>query len=112
MFSGCFLISPNGTSDRKRGSFVPVGGELKRLVFSFADVNCPLATTNTDAWPMKSITPSDTKIGWIGAGTMGAAMASNLAKAGYRVTIWNRTSPSAGLELAASNGCTIAKTVE
>lgn len=61
---------------------------------------------------MKSISTSGTKIGWIGAGTMGAAMASNLAKAGFHVTIWNRTSPSPGLELAASNGCTIAKTVE
>ena len=61
---------------------------------------------------MKSITTNGTKIAWIGAGTMGAAMASNLAKAGYRVTIWNRTSPSPGLELAASHGCTIARTVE
>jgi 3-hydroxyisobutyrate dehydrogenase len=61
---------------------------------------------------MKSITPNATKIAWLGAGTMGAAMAGNLAKAGYRVTIWNRTSPSPGLELAASRGCTIARTVE
>jgi 3-hydroxyisobutyrate dehydrogenase len=61
---------------------------------------------------MKSLTTNGTKIGWIGAGTMGAAMAGNLAKAGYRVTIWNRTSPSPGLELAASHGCTIARTVE
>jgi 3-hydroxyisobutyrate dehydrogenase len=61
---------------------------------------------------MKSLTTNGTKLAWIGAGTMGAAMASNLAKAGYRITIWNRTSPSPGLELAASNGCTVARTVE
>ncbi|HLX72130.1 MAG TPA: NAD(P)-dependent oxidoreductase [Verrucomicrobiae bacterium] len=61
---------------------------------------------------MKSITSNDTKIAWLGAGTMGAAMASNLAKAGYRVTIWNRTPSSPGLELAGSHGCTIAGTVE
>jgi 3-hydroxyisobutyrate dehydrogenase len=61
---------------------------------------------------MKAITTNSTKIAWLGAGTMGAAMASNLAKAGYHVTIWNRTSPSPGLELAASRGCTIARTVE
>jgi 3-hydroxyisobutyrate dehydrogenase len=61
---------------------------------------------------MKSITPNDTKIAWLGAGTMGAAMASNLAKSGSRVTIWNRTLSSPGLELAASHGCTIARTVE
>src|SRR3569833_2592569 len=61
---------------------------------------------------MKSITTNGTKIAWLGAGTMGAAMASNLAKAGYRVSIWNRTSPSPGLDLAASHGCTIARTME
>ena len=61
---------------------------------------------------MKSLSSNDSKITWIGAGTMGAAMASNLAKAGYRVTVWNRTSPSPGLELAKSHGCTIADTVE
>jgi 3-hydroxyisobutyrate dehydrogenase len=32
-----------------------------------------------------------TKIGWIGAGRMGAPMAERLLKAGYDVTIWNRT---------------------
>jgi len=61
---------------------------------------------------MNSIATKNTKIAWLGAGTMGAAMASNLAKAGFQITIWNRTSPSAGLDLAASHGCTIAKTVE
>jgi len=61
---------------------------------------------------MISLTTNGVKIAWLGAGTMGAAMAGNLAKAGYGVTIWNRTSPSPGLELAASHGCTIAKTVE
>ena len=31
------------------------------------------------------------KIGWIGAGRMGAPMAERLLKAGHDVTIWNRT---------------------
>jgi len=31
------------------------------------------------------------KIGWIGAGRMGIPMAERLVKAGYDVTIWNRT---------------------
>jgi len=61
---------------------------------------------------MKSITTNGTKIAWIGAGMMGAAMAGNLAKAGFRVAIWNRTPTSPGLSLAASHGCTIAQTVE
>ncbi len=61
---------------------------------------------------MKSINLKETKIAWIGTGTMGGPMAGNLAKAGFRVTIWNRTMPSAGVELAASRGCTVAKTVD
>ena len=31
------------------------------------------------------------KVGYIGMGIMGAAMAENLVKAGYEVTVWNRT---------------------
>src|SRR6185295_4695261 len=31
------------------------------------------------------------KIGWIGMGRMGSAMAERLLKAGYDVSIWNRT---------------------
>src|ERR1700678_2908430 len=31
------------------------------------------------------------KIGWIGAGRMGLPMAERLIKAGYDVTVWNRT---------------------
>jgi len=31
------------------------------------------------------------KIGWIGAGRMGSPMAERLIKAGYDVTVWNRT---------------------
>lgn len=33
-------------------------------------------------------------IGFIGLGSMGAPMARNLAKAGYAVTVWNRTPPA------------------
>jgi 3-hydroxyisobutyrate dehydrogenase len=32
------------------------------------------------------------RIGFVGLGTMGAAMAANLARAGFAVTVWNRTS--------------------
>jgi 3-hydroxyisobutyrate dehydrogenase len=33
----------------------------------------------------------DERIGFLGLGTMGAAMAANLARAGFTVTAWNRT---------------------
>lgn len=61
---------------------------------------------------MKDLIPKEAKIAFIGAGNMGAPMAGNLARAGYRVTVWNRTMRSPGLDLAASHGCKIAQTVE
>jgi len=39
------------------------------------------------------------RVGFIGLGTMGAAMAANVARAGFEVTAWNRT-PGRGTELA------------
>ncbi|CAN1775630.1 Probable 3-hydroxyisobutyrate dehydrogenase-like 3, mitochondrial [Linum perenne] len=39
----------------------------------------------------KPISPSKTRVGWIGIGVMGAAMASRLLSAGYSVTVYART---------------------
>ncbi|KAK9287176.1 hypothetical protein L1049_015587 [Liquidambar formosana] len=46
----------------------------------------------------KPITPAQTRIGWIGIGVMGSAMASRLLSAGYTLTIYART-PSKALSL-------------
>lgn len=48
-------------------------------------------------------------VGWIGAGRMGFAMATRLAKAGVRLTVWNRTRAKA--EPLAELGCTIADSI-
>ena len=37
------------------------------------------------------------KIGFIGLGIMGSAMAANLVKSGYQITVWNRSAESCGL---------------
>ena len=50
-----------------------------------------------------------TSVGWIGAGRMGAAMAARLARAGVKVTVWNRTRAKA--EPLAEVGCIIADTI-
>ncbi|WNL44841.1 NAD(P)-dependent oxidoreductase [Dyella sp. BiH032] len=50
------------------------------------------------------------KVGFIGLGAMGSAMASNLIKAGHAVTVWNR-SPEA-TEPLASLGAKVASTPE
>ena len=36
------------------------------------------------------------KVGFVGLGTMGAAMAANLVRAGFQLTVWNRTPGRAG----------------
>ena len=40
------------------------------------------------------------KVGFVGLGTMGFAMAANLARAGFPLTVWNRTPGRAGPLLA------------
>ncbi|GAB4852663.1 hypothetical protein Ancab_016878 [Ancistrocladus abbreviatus] len=37
------------------------------------------------------ISPSNTRVGWIGTGVMGQSMCSHLLKAGYSFTVFNRT---------------------
>jgi 3-hydroxyisobutyrate dehydrogenase-like beta-hydroxyacid dehydrogenase len=54
-------------------------------------------------------TPGSLKVGWIGAGRMGAAMASRLAQAGEDVTVWNRTRSKA--EALTGAGCAVADTI-
>jgi 3-hydroxyisobutyrate dehydrogenase len=42
-----------------------------------------------------------TRVGFCGLGTMGAAMAANVARAGFPLTVWNRTPGRAATALAA-----------
>ena len=51
-------------------------------------------------------TPTGAKLGWIGTGRMGYAMAERLAKAGCDLTVWNRTRAKA--EPLAAHGAKIA----
>jgi 3-hydroxyisobutyrate dehydrogenase len=51
-------------------------------------------------------TPTDAKLGWIGTGRMGYAMAERLARAGCDLTAWNRTRAKA--EPLAAHGAKIA----
>ena len=51
-----------------------------------------------------------TKVGYIGLGTMGAGIAGNLVKAGFAVTVWNRT--RAKCDALASRGAVVAVSPE
>ncbi len=53
-------------------------------------------------------TPS-LRIGWVGTGRMGAAMSGRLARAGYDVTVWNRTRSKT--EPLAALGAKVADTI-
>jgi 3-hydroxyisobutyrate dehydrogenase-like beta-hydroxyacid dehydrogenase len=50
------------------------------------------------------------KVGFIGLGAMGSAMASNLVQAGHTVTVWNRS--EAACEPLASLGAKVAKSAD
>lgn len=54
---------------------------------------------------MNDILPSSVRIGWIGTGRMGFAMAGRLVDAGHDVAVWNRT--RAKSEPLAARGATI-----
>ena len=51
------------------------------------------------------------RIGFVGLGTMGAAMAGHLARAGYPMTVWNRT-PERTADLAAAGAMVAATPAE
>jgi|SRR5680860_312407 len=57
----------------------------------------------------RSAKGAETSIGWIGAGRMGTAMATRLARAGMPPTVWNRTRAKA--EPLAELGCGIASEI-
>ncbi|MDR1493894.1 MAG: NAD(P)-dependent oxidoreductase, partial [Planctomycetaceae bacterium] len=52
---------------------------------------------------LPSVSPTTTRIGWIGTGVMGQSMCRRLIQAGYRATVYNRTPSKASplLELGA-----------
>ena len=50
------------------------------------------------------------RIAFLGLGVMGAPMAGHLARAGHRVTVWNRTSARVGEWLVRHTGLDVATT--
>jgi 3-hydroxyisobutyrate dehydrogenase len=57
---------------------------------------------------MHAMETSTVRVGFVGLGTMGAAMAAHLARAGHPLTVWNRSSGRAGelVALGASEAAT------
>jgi 3-hydroxyisobutyrate dehydrogenase len=53
--------------------------------------------------------PEVRRVAFLGLGIMGSRMAANLCRAGFEVTVWNRTRARAG-ELAAAHAATVAAT--
>ncbi|XP_020215786.1 probable 3-hydroxyisobutyrate dehydrogenase-like 1, mitochondrial [Cajanus cajan] len=65
--------------------------------------------------PSEPISPSNTRLGWIGTGVMGHSMCAHLIRAGYSLTVFNRTLAKAqplvdlGAHLAASPNAVAAR---
>lgn len=51
------------------------------------------------------------QVAFLGLGLMGGAMAANLARHGYQVKAWNRTSDKPGVTIAAEGGATIVDSI-
>jgi 3-hydroxyisobutyrate dehydrogenase len=64
---------------------------------------------STDPLAEPSAAGAGPRVGWIGTGRMGAAMAARLARAGTDLTVWNRTRAKA--EPLAALGCTVADSI-
>ena len=79
-----------------------------------SQLSSPTITANPQRRPLapvcalRTAEPAETKIGFVGLGIMGYLMALNLIKAGYSVTVWNR-SPEKCDDLAAG-GAAVAQT--
>src|SRR5213082_1077263 len=50
------------------------------------------------------------RLAFLGLGIMGSRMAANLARAGFELTVWNRTGPVAEQFSAEHEGVTVART--
>lgn len=50
-----------------------------------------MSSTTTTTTTTDPISPTNTRIGWIGTGVMGQSMCTHLIKAGYTLTIFTRT---------------------
>ena len=65
-----------------------------------------MTTDSTPATGGSGSAPGGLRVGWIGTGRMGAAMAARLSQAGHDVTVWNRTRAKA--DPLADIGCRVA----
>ncbi|KAG6489045.1 hypothetical protein ZIOFF_050303 [Zingiber officinale] len=68
---------------------------LRCLRRSTAGLRCHICNMAGLLSSDKVVTPSTTRIGWIGTGVMGRSMAGHLLSAGYSLTVFNRTSSKA-----------------
>src|SRR5215471_7157820 len=76
----------------------------RKRSFSRLPVRKSSRSTQRRSYPLP--TPIDVKVGWIGTGRMGFTMARRLARAGCKLTVWNRTRAKA--EPLAQDGARIA----
>ncbi|KAL0015599.1 hypothetical protein SO802_002668 [Lithocarpus litseifolius] len=64
---------------------------LRSLPATILSLPCLTFITRSMANTTELISPSSTRVGWIGTGVMGRSMCSHLIRAGYTLTVFNRT---------------------
>ncbi|XP_010526434.1 PREDICTED: probable 3-hydroxyisobutyrate dehydrogenase-like 1, mitochondrial [Tarenaya hassleriana] len=64
---------------------------LHRATSSSSTATAFLHRTTASASAGEPISPSNTRVGWIGTGVMGRSMCGHLISAGFAVTVFNRT---------------------
>ncbi|BAT72874.1 hypothetical protein LR48_Vigan11g087400 [Vigna angularis] len=57
--------------------------------------HCHSSTVRNFMAAAEPISPSNTRVGWIGTGVMGQSMCAHLIRAGYTLTVFNRTASKA-----------------
>lgn len=86
--------------------------KIHRYVCNSSESDCPIDPHSAMETPYPiPVTPTKTRIGWIGIGVMGAAMATRLLSAGYSVAIYART-PSKALDLQSKGARLLNSAVE
>uniref|UniRef100_A0A2P2LRL3 Putative 3-hydroxyisobutyrate dehydrogenase-like 1 n=1 Tax=Rhizophora mucronata TaxID=61149 RepID=A0A2P2LRL3_RHIMU len=63
----------------------------RALPLAFSSSILPSSMAAAATTPAEPVSSSNTRVGWIGTGVMGRSMCGHLIKAGYRVTVFNRT---------------------
>jgi 3-hydroxyisobutyrate dehydrogenase-like beta-hydroxyacid dehydrogenase len=86
-----FDAAVSGTTSTQGGVAATVVKDMESKGTAFMPDVLPSSSNDSVLWP-RHVVATSLKIGFLGLGTIGSAIVSNLLKSGHEVTVWNRTS--------------------